>query len=118
MQRSFSTCANCWVMDDPDLGVLQTSITLAVAGVVGWPRRRPDAFLAHRGLDHGKRLLWQGGIRSVIAERGVDAALACRSGQEVSTAPCLAAGADPDWYFAAALAYEPEAEPTVTKDLR
>ncbi|CAL9677506.1 IS5 family transposase ISBugl2 [Streptomyces sp. enrichment culture] len=44
----------------------------AVAGVVGRPRRRPDAVLADRGYDHDKyrRLLWQRGIRPVIAERG------------------------------------------------
>ncbi|MGY1495850.1 IS5 family transposase [Streptomyces sp. QTS52] len=46
----------------------------AVAGVVGRPRRRPDALLADRGYDHDKyrRLLWQRGIRPVIAERGVE----------------------------------------------
>ncbi|WP_405814057.1 IS5 family transposase [Streptomyces sp. NBC_01390] len=45
-----------------------------VAGVVGRPRRRPDALLADRGYDHDKyrRLLWQRGIRPVIAERGVE----------------------------------------------
>ncbi|MDG5807610.1 IS5 family transposase [Streptomyces ossamyceticus] len=44
----------------------------SVAGVVGRPRRRPDALLADRGYDHDKyrRLLWQRGIRPVIAERG------------------------------------------------
>ena len=44
----------------------------AVAGQVGRPRRRPDALLADRGCDHGKyrRLLWQRGIRPVIAKRG------------------------------------------------
>ncbi|CAM5246344.1 IS5 family transposase ISBugl2 [Streptomyces alboniger] len=44
----------------------------AVAGVVGRPRRRPDALLADRGYDHDKyrRLLWARGIRPVIAERG------------------------------------------------
>ncbi|MFI1400526.1 IS5 family transposase [Streptomyces sp. NPDC020681] len=44
----------------------------AVAGAVGRPRRRPDALLADRGYDHDKyrRLLWQRGIRPVIAERG------------------------------------------------
>ncbi|MGK3945299.1 IS5 family transposase [Streptomyces caeruleatus] len=46
----------------------------AVAGVVGRPRRRPDALLADRAYDHDKyrRLLWQRGIRPVIAERGVE----------------------------------------------
>ncbi|WP_241540097.1 IS5 family transposase [Streptomyces sp. M41(2017)] len=46
----------------------------AVAGVVGRPRRRPDALLADRGYDHDKyrRLLWDRGIRPVIAERGVE----------------------------------------------
>ncbi|WP_455568977.1 IS5 family transposase [Streptomyces lincolnensis] len=44
----------------------------AVAGVVGRPRHRPDALLADRGYDHDKyrRLLWQRGIRPVIARRG------------------------------------------------
>ncbi|MFI5852542.1 IS5 family transposase [Streptomyces parvulus] len=44
----------------------------AVAGQVGRPRRRPDALLADRGYDHDKyrRLLWQRGIRPVIAKRG------------------------------------------------
>ncbi|MEU3663788.1 IS5 family transposase [Streptomyces sp. NPDC032940] len=44
----------------------------AVAGRVGRPRRRPDALLADRGYDHDKyrRLLWQRGIRPVIARRG------------------------------------------------
>nr|WP_237281920.1 IS5 family transposase [Streptomyces griseochromogenes] len=43
-----------------------------VAGVVGRPRHRPDALLADRGYDHDKyrRLLWQRGIRPVIARRG------------------------------------------------
>ncbi|MFD6926099.1 IS5 family transposase [Streptomyces sp. NPDC059944] len=46
----------------------------SVAGVVGRPRHRPDALLADRGYDHDKyrRLLWQRGIRPVIAERGVE----------------------------------------------
>ncbi|WTJ00491.1 IS5 family transposase [Streptomyces sp. NBC_00723] len=46
----------------------------AVAGLVGRPRRRPDALLADRGYDHDKyrRLLWDRGIRPVIAERGVE----------------------------------------------
>ncbi|WP_420834109.1 IS5 family transposase [Streptomyces yunnanensis] len=43
-----------------------------VAGVVGRPRHRPDALFADRGYDHDKyrRLLWQRGIRPVIARRG------------------------------------------------
>nr|WP_258018332.1 IS5 family transposase [Streptomyces noursei] len=43
-----------------------------VAGVVGRPRRRPDSLFADRGYDHDKyrRLLWQRGIRPVIARRG------------------------------------------------
>ncbi|WP_443060593.1 IS5 family transposase [Streptomyces sp. NBC_00459] len=47
---------------------------VAVAGVVGRPRHRPDALLADRGYDHDnyRRLLWQRGIRPVIAERGVE----------------------------------------------
>ncbi|MFG2311445.1 IS5 family transposase [Streptomyces sp. NPDC048566] len=46
----------------------------SVAGVVGRPRHTPDALLADRGYDHDKyrRLLWQRGIRPVIAERGVE----------------------------------------------
>ncbi|WP_417194163.1 IS5 family transposase [Streptomyces stelliscabiei] len=44
----------------------------AVSGLVGRPRRRPDALLADRGYDHDKyrRLLWTRGIRPVIARRG------------------------------------------------
>lgn len=44
----------------------------AVAGVIGRPRRRPDALLADRGYDHDKyrRLLRARGIRPVIAEQG------------------------------------------------
>ncbi|MFG3323567.1 transposase, partial [Streptomyces sp. NPDC048171] len=44
----------------------------AVAGQAGRPRRRPDTLLADRGYDHDKyrRLLWQRGIRPVIARRG------------------------------------------------
>nr|WP_234022157.1 IS5 family transposase [Streptomyces ipomoeae] len=44
----------------------------AVAGVVGRPRRRPDALLADRGYDHDKyrRLVRARGITPVIAERG------------------------------------------------
>ncbi|WP_237552767.1 IS5 family transposase [Streptomyces sp. SID5789] len=43
-----------------------------VAGLVGRLRRRPDALLADRGYDHdiSRRLLWQRGIRPVIARRG------------------------------------------------
>ncbi|MBJ6622177.1 transposase [Streptomyces sp. DHE17-7] len=44
----------------------------AVAGQIGRPRRGPDALLADRGYDHDEypRLLWQRGIRPVIAKRG------------------------------------------------
>jgi transposase len=44
----------------------------AVAGRVGRPRRRSDALFADRGYDHAKcrRLVWQRGIRPVVAERG------------------------------------------------
>ncbi len=44
----------------------------AVVGQVARPRRRPAALLADRGYDHDKyrRLLWQRGIRPVIARRG------------------------------------------------
>ncbi|MEU4173195.1 IS5/IS1182 family transposase, partial [Streptomyces sp. NPDC026665] len=40
----------------------------------GRPRRRPDAQLADRAYDHDKyrRLLWDRGIRPVIAERGME----------------------------------------------
>ncbi|MBX9361281.1 hypothetical protein K4G64_08705 [Streptomyces sp. WAC04114] len=43
-----------------------------MAGVVGWPRRRPDMPFADRGYDHDKyrRLLRRRGIRPVIVERG------------------------------------------------
>jgi transposase len=43
-----------------------------VAGVVGRPRRRPDALLADRGYDHDKyrHLVRERGITPVIAERG------------------------------------------------
>lgn len=43
----------------------------AAAGPAGRPRRRPDALPADRGYDHGiyRRLLWQRGIRPVIARR-------------------------------------------------
>ncbi len=44
----------------------------AVAGRDGRPCRRPDTSLADRGYDHDtyRRLLWQRGIRPVIAKRG------------------------------------------------
>jgi transposase len=43
----------------------------AVAGAVGRPRRRPDCLIADRGYDHDKyrRLLWERGIKPVIARR-------------------------------------------------
>jgi transposase len=43
----------------------------AVAGAVGRPRRRPECLIADRGYDHDKyrRLLWQRGIKPVIARR-------------------------------------------------
>jgi hypothetical protein len=42
-----------------------------VRGRVGRPRRRPDLLSADRGYDHDKylRLLWQRGIKPVIARR-------------------------------------------------
>jgi transposase len=42
-----------------------------VAGVPGRPRFRPDALLADRGYDHDKhrRLVWERGIKPVIARR-------------------------------------------------
>ncbi|MDQ1040533.1 hypothetical protein QFZ75_006949 [Streptomyces sp. V3I8] len=44
----------------------------AVTGRIGRPRPRPDTLLADRGYDHDtyRRLLWQRGIRPVIAKRG------------------------------------------------
>ena len=43
----------------------------AVSGAVGRPRQRPDSVIADRGYDHDKyrRLLWQRGIKPVIARR-------------------------------------------------
>jgi transposase len=43
----------------------------AVGGVAGRPRRRPDCLIADRGYDHDKyrRLLWERGIKPVIARR-------------------------------------------------
>jgi transposase len=43
-----------------------------VAGKTGRPRQKPDVVLADRGYDHDKhrRLLWQSGIKPVIARRG------------------------------------------------
>jgi transposase len=42
-----------------------------VRGRVGQPRRRPERLLADRGYDHDKyrRLVWQRGIKPVIARR-------------------------------------------------
>ncbi|WP_369275834.1 hypothetical protein AB5J55_43115 [Streptomyces sp. R11] len=44
----------------------------AVTGLLGIPRRPPDARLAYCGYDHDKyyRLLWQRGVRPAIAQRG------------------------------------------------
>jgi len=43
----------------------------AVRGALGRPRRRPERVSADRGYDHDKyrRLLWQRGIKPVIARR-------------------------------------------------
>jgi transposase len=43
-----------------------------VRGKIGRPRQRPERLLADRGYDHNKyrRLLWQRGVRPVIARRG------------------------------------------------
>ncbi|MFE9912970.1 IS5 family transposase [Streptomyces clavifer] len=45
----------------------------SVPGLVGRPRRRPDALFGDRGYDHDKyrRLVWARGIKPVIARRGV-----------------------------------------------
>ena len=42
-----------------------------VRGRVGRPRRRPDSVIADRGYDHDKyrRLVWQRGVKPVIARR-------------------------------------------------
>ncbi|MFF5809188.1 IS5 family transposase [Streptomyces sp. NPDC012746] len=44
-----------------------------VAGLVGRPRRRPDMLFADRGYDHDKyrRMVWDLGVKPVIARRGV-----------------------------------------------
>lgn len=43
----------------------------AVRGRVGRPRRRPRSLIADRGYDHDKyrRLVWQRGVKAVIARR-------------------------------------------------
>jgi transposase len=43
----------------------------AVRGAIGRPRRRPDTLIADRGYDHDKyrRLVWQRGVKPVIAHR-------------------------------------------------
>jgi len=45
-----------------------------VRGAVGRPRRRPDRVVADRGYDHDKyrRLVWERGIKPVIARRQTD----------------------------------------------
>jgi transposase len=45
-----------------------------VKGKRGRPRQKPDRLLADRGYDHDKyrRLLWERGIKPVIARRGVE----------------------------------------------
>jgi transposase len=54
------------------LPLLDDLKTRPVAGKVGRPRQKPDVVLADRGYDHDKhrRLLWQRGIKPVIARRG------------------------------------------------
>jgi len=46
----------------------------AVRGAIGRPRRRPDTLITDRGYDHDKyrRLLWQRGVKPVIARRQTD----------------------------------------------
>ncbi len=46
----------------------------AVRSAIGRPRRRPDSLIADRGYDHDKyrRLLWQRGVKTVIARRQTD----------------------------------------------
>jgi transposase len=46
----------------------------AVRGKPGRPRRRPDRVVADRGYDHDKyrRLVWQRGIKPLIARRQTD----------------------------------------------
>jgi transposase len=45
-----------------------------VRGAIGRPRRRPERLIADRGYDHDKyrRLLWQRGVKPVIARRQTD----------------------------------------------
>jgi transposase len=45
-----------------------------VRGAIGRPRRRPDSLIADRGYDHDKyrRLLWQRGVKPMIARRQTD----------------------------------------------
>ena len=60
-----------------------------VRGRIGRPRRRPKTLLADRGYDHDKyrRLLWQRGIKPVIARRQTDTAPASASTAGSSNAP-------------------------------
>ena len=46
----------------------------AVRGAIGRPRRRPERLIADRGYDHDKyrRLLWQRGVKPMIARRQTD----------------------------------------------
>ena len=46
----------------------------AVAGLRGRPRRRPNCVIADRGYDHDnyRRLVWERGIKPVIARRQTD----------------------------------------------
>jgi transposase len=56
------------------LPLLDALHTGPVAGKVGRPRQKPDLVLADRGYDHDKyrRLLWQRGIKPLIARRGAE----------------------------------------------
>jgi transposase len=45
-----------------------------VRGAIGRPRRRPERLIADGGYDHDKyrRLLWQRGVKPMIARRQTD----------------------------------------------
>jgi len=54
--------------------LLQDLHARPIPGKIGRPRQKPDLVLADRGYDHDKyrRLLWERGVKPVIARRGVE----------------------------------------------